>query len=126
MLLGGNNFQPYELVDDNCIKISRCQTTTGYIVAGHYLPTLINNIREGLKQLIHNPHQHKLYAIDQYWFSLQRNDNWFLITPHGAIQREGYSDIECKETNYKRVLSSVNKEFVSINGKQMLRINPTT
>ena len=35
-------------MDDSYIKISRGLTTTGYLVNGHYINTLISNIKEGL------------------------------------------------------------------------------
>ncbi len=123
ILLGGNNFRPYQLVDETCIKVQRCQTTTGYIVAKHYIPTLLENITDGLNKLMHNPYCGVIYAIDQFWFQLQEKDNWFLIAPHGAIQRPSYSDIERRNTDYRNVLTNVDKEVVWINGKRQLKIN---
>ena len=36
---------PYKIIDDTCIQVSRCQTTTGYIVNGHYIKTLLQNVK---------------------------------------------------------------------------------
>ena len=45
VLLAGNNMPPYKIIDDTCIQVSRCQTTTGYIVNGHYIKTLLQNVK---------------------------------------------------------------------------------
>ena len=46
IIFSGNNVPPYIPVDETCIKVTRCQTTTGYLVNGHYLRTLRDNIKE--------------------------------------------------------------------------------
>jgi glycosyl transferase family 25 len=112
VLIAGNNMPPYQKFDDSCVKVYRCQTTTGYMVKKHYYDTLISNIKEGIKNLIRNPEQHILYAIDKYWFRLQEKDNWFLITPLSVTQREDYSDIEKRHTNYTRVMVDLDKEWL--------------
>lgn len=112
VLIAGNNVPPYQKIDDCCIKVYRCQTTTGYIVQKHYYDTLMNNIKEGVKQLIKYPEQHVIYAIDKYWFRLQEKDNWFLITPLTVTQREDYSDIEKRPTNYTTVMIDLDKEWM--------------
>ena len=110
LLLAGNNVPPYRKVDDTCIQVSHCQTTTGYIVKSSYYDTLINNIREGLEKLMKTPDQHIIYAIDKYWFDLQRKHNWFLIIPLTVTQRAGYSDIERCQTNYTSMMTDLNKQ----------------
>jgi glycosyl transferase family 25 len=110
ILFAGNNMGQYEHIDDTCIKVSRCQTTTGYLVNGHYFDKLINNFRNGINKLIQNPQLHILYAIDKYWFNLQKVDNWFLIIPLTVTQREDYSDIEKRPTNYTNVMTDLDKE----------------
>jgi glycosyl transferase family 25 len=109
ILFAGNNMQPYETVDETCIKVSRCQTTTGYLVNGHYIKNLMENIKLGLTQLMHNPQRHTLYAIDKFWFALQKVGRWYLIIPATVVQREDYSDIEKKRTNYSNVMLDVDK-----------------
>ena len=52
VLIGGNNIPPYTKIDDTCVKVSTCQTTTGYLVNGHYFDTLIENFRSGIKKLL--------------------------------------------------------------------------
>jgi hypothetical protein len=112
VIIGGNNIPPYQKIDDTCIKVTSCQTTTGYLVNGHYYDILIENYRTGIKKLLDNPSQHVLYAIDKYWFNLQRKDNWYLIIPLTVVQREDYSDIEKRATNYARVMTDLDKEWL--------------
>jgi glycosyl transferase family 25 len=118
LLIAGNNVPPYQKIDDSCVKVYRCQTTTGYIVKKHYYDTLISNMREGIKLLVTNPTQHVLYAVDKYWFKLQEKDNWYLITPLSVTQREDYSDIEKRQTNYTRVMIDLDKEWFFKQQKQ--------
>jgi glycosyl transferase family 25 len=110
IIIGGNNVPPYQKIDDTCVKVSKCQTTTCYLVNGHYFDRLINNFRKGIKKLIQNPQLHVVYAIDKYWFNLQKVDNWFLIIPLTVTQREYYSDIEKRPTNYTKAMIDLDKE----------------
>ena len=110
ILFAGNNMPPYDKIDDTCVKVSRCQTTTGYLVNGHYIKTLLNNIKMGLTNLLNNPTNKTQYAIDKFWFGLQGIHNWYLITPLTVVQREDYSDIEKRVTNYKSLMTDLDKE----------------
>jgi glycosyl transferase family 25 len=109
LLLAGNNVPPYQKIDATCVKVGSCQTTTGYLVKNHYYDTLIQNIKEGLGLLLRNPEKHVLYAIDKYWFKLQQQDLWFLIIPLTVTQRADYSDIEKRPTNYRRMMTDLDK-----------------
>jgi glycosyl transferase family 25 len=109
ILLAGNNMPPYENIDDTCIKVSRCQTTTGYLVNGHYIKTLIHNIKTGITHLLNNPENKSQFAIDKFWFSLQKVSRWYLIIPPTVIQREDYSDIEKRMTNYGSLMRDLDK-----------------
>jgi GR25 family glycosyltransferase involved in LPS biosynthesis len=123
VLIGGNNVPPYVKIDDTCVKVSMCQTTTGYLVNAHYFDTLINNFRTGIKKLIEFPQDHVKYAIDKYWFRLQNKDNWFLIIPLTVTQREDYSDIEKRPTNYTPVMIDLDKEAYLRAQKAQLHVN---
>ena len=109
LIIGGNNMLPYKAVDDNCIQVLHCLTTTGYIVRQHYYDILIQNIKEGLGNLIRNPENKKEFAIDKYWLQLQMNGYWFMLTPPSVIQREDYSDIEGRVTNFQQYMLNYNK-----------------
>ena len=110
VLLAGNNIPPYKNIDSTCIQVTRCQTTTGYIVNGHYIKTLLQNVKIGLTHLINKPTEHAKYAIDKYWFILQQLYKWYLIVPLTVVQREDYSDIEKRVTNFEKHMLDVDKE----------------
>ena len=110
VLLAGNNIPPYKNIDSTCIQVTRCQTTTGYIVNGHYIKTLLQNVKIGLTHLINKPSEHAKYAIDKYWFVLQQLYKWYLIVPLTVVQREDYSDIEKRVTNFEKHMLDVDKE----------------
>lgn len=109
ILLAGNNMPPYENIDDTCVKVSRCQTTTGYLVNGHYINVLASNVKMGLTHLLNKPDEKSRFAIDKFWFVLQAESKWYLITPLTVVQREDYSDIEQKITNYQDMMQDLDK-----------------
>lgn len=128
VLIAGNNMPPFETIDDTCVQVSRCQTTTGYLVRQHYYDTIIQNFREGINKFMREPHNNKLYAIDKYWFRLQEFDKWYLIIPLTVIQREDYSNIEKRPTNYSRAMLDLDKaEFFKWQKEQIIkaRVNAT-
>jgi len=110
LLIAGNNMGPYEKINDNCVKIKKCQTKTGYLVKSNYFDKLITNIEEGLNNLSNNLNRLNDFAIDQYWNKLQLVDNWLLLTPLTVTQRPDYSNIEKKVINYNRVMLDLDKK----------------
>jgi len=108
VLIAGNNMIPYNFVTDYCIKIYNCLTTTGYIVKNKYFATLLNNYKEGVTKLM-KEQSNSSYKIDKYWLSLQNKDNWYMIIPPTIIQKEDYSDIEKKVTNFRNYMLDFNK-----------------
>jgi GR25 family glycosyltransferase involved in LPS biosynthesis len=109
LLLAGNNLPPFETNDSVSIRVSHCQTTTGYIVKRHYYDALISNIKEGITKLMKEPEYHYYYAVDKYWLQLQKQDRWMLLIPIIVVQKPDYSDIEKKYTDYQRIMTSVDK-----------------
>lgn len=112
VLLAGNNMPPYKQVGDYCAQVTRCQTTTGYLIKSHYYDALIENIKRGMDMMVKNPDKRKIYAVDKFWFLLQDKDLWFLITPLSVVQREDYSDIEKKTTNYSKLMTDMDKKHL--------------
>ena len=112
VLITGNNVPPYQIMDDNYVRITNCQCATGYFVKNSYFDKLIENFQTGIHQFIKDTTKHKLYAIDMYWKRLQVIDKWFLITPLTVVQREGYSDIEKRHTNYIKLMLDLNKPYL--------------
>lgn len=116
LLIAGNNVPPYRVVDETCVQVSWCQTTTGYLIRKQYYDTLINNIKEGINMLIREPKNKIMYAIDKYWLSLQKKYMWLLLVPLTVSQREGYSNIENCVTNFTKIMVDLDKPYL-INNK---------
>jgi glycosyl transferase family 25 len=111
LLIAGNNMGEFTIVNDNCVQVTHCQTTTGYLVKNRYFDTLIENIRQSIKGLI----QYKKlleHSIDQYWGKLQEKDKWFLLTPLTVTQKPDYSDIEKRVTNYNKYMLLLDKSHL--------------
>jgi glycosyl transferase family 25 len=110
LMIGGNNFLPYNTIDDTCIKVNNCQTTTGYIVKNNYYATLLNNFQEGFSNIIKDPNNHySIFTIDQHWKSLQKKDNWYLIIPLTVVQKADYSDIDKENRDYSDYMLTLHK-----------------
>ena len=109
LLIAGNNMGEYTRIDENCVKITHCQTTTGYLVKKHYYDKLIDNYKTGIQKFIKNVNLKLDYAIDQYWCKLQCIDNWYLLTPLTVSQKPDYSDIEKQKINYNVVMLDLDK-----------------
>ena len=112
LLIGGNNVPPYEKTTDYCIRVSNCQTTTGYIVKQHYYDVLIQNFRESVQGLLKNPTNKQQYALDMYWKQLQRINRWYMLFPFTVVQCESYSDIEEKVVDYRGLMLDVDKPWL--------------
>jgi len=110
IIVAGNNMLPYTPVNNTCIKVLNCQTTTGYIVKKEYYDKLMQNYKEGIQKLMKDPTNNE-YKIDKYWFRLQREHNWYLIIPLTVVQKEDYSDIEKRVTNFKNYMLNYNKAY---------------
>jgi hypothetical protein len=100
-------------------KVITCTTTSGYMVRRHYYETLLNNFKESVEVVKNELKQHiqkcgqqkipvgKLYncsAIDQYWFSLQQKDSFYLTNPVLGKQGCGYSDNDCSHQYQKLMM----------------------
>lgn len=107
LMLGGNNFKPFTVIDKDCIKVNKCFTTTAYIIKSHYYDTWIDNLKEGVKKLMETGDRQ--YSLDLYNHSLQRKDNWLLLTPICIIQKKMYSDIENKRVDYQDLMLNYDK-----------------
>ena len=87
ILLGGTKY-----IFNNNYKLSKAQTTTGYLIKNHYYNTLLLNFEESLQKLTVDKKWYN--CIDQIWNKLIQKDNWYGIEPVLLYQRDGYSDIE--------------------------------
>jgi len=112
LIIGGNIVPPYEKIGDYCIRVSECQTTTGYVVKKHYYDTLIDNFRDSVKNLIQEPENKTMYALDVYWKQLQREGNWYMLTPFTVVQYDTYSDIEERYVDYRGLMLDMDKPWL--------------
>jgi GR25 family glycosyltransferase involved in LPS biosynthesis len=112
LLIGGNNVPPYEKTTDYCIRVSNCQTTTGYIVKNSYYDVLIQNFRESVQGLLKNPKNKQQFALDMYWKQLQRINRWYMLFPFTVVQCESYSDIEERVVDYRGLMLDADKQWL--------------
>lgn len=119
LIVGGNNVPPFHKVNDYCIRILNCQTTTGYIVKEHMYDILISNFKESVTNLTINPQNKRLYALDIYWKKLQPQYYWYMLIPPTVSQYESYSDIEKKNVAYDWLMLDNEKEWYVNQRKQL-------
>jgi glycosyl transferase family 25 len=109
LLIAGNNMGVFNVINENSVQVTHCQTTTGYLVKSNYFDTLIDNFRVGIQLLCQNINLRDIYAIDQYWSKLQQKDKWLLLTPLTVTQKPDYSDIEKRVINYNKPMLMLDK-----------------
>jgi GR25 family glycosyltransferase involved in LPS biosynthesis len=113
LIVGGNNCPPYNRLSDYCIQVSSCQTTTGYIVKKCYYDTLLSNFRESASNLLKDPTNKRMYALDMYWKQLQKTDIWYMIIPVTVTQLDNdYSDIEERTVSYSYLMKDLDKPWL--------------
>uniref|UniRef100_A0A6C0DQC9 Glycosyl transferase family 25 domain-containing protein n=1 Tax=viral metagenome TaxID=1070528 RepID=A0A6C0DQC9_9ZZZZ len=112
LFISGNNAPPFQQLNDYCVRVTNCRCGTGYIVKKHYYSTLIKNMREGLSNLMREPENKPMYALDMYWNSLQQKDNWYLLIPLTVVQAPCYSDIEQRNVNYQQLMLDLDKKWL--------------
>jgi len=112
LIIGGNIVPPYERIGDYCIRVGECQTTTGYVVKKHYYDVLIENFRESVKNLIQDPENKQMYALDVYWKRLQRDGHWYMLCPFTVVQYDTYSDIEERYVDYRGLMLDMEKPWL--------------
>jgi len=97
VIVFGGTFSNYNI---NTYKLIECQTNTSYLVNNHYFEKLLNCFKVGIEKLIETKDP-PMYAIDIAWKPLQKNDNWYIISPPLSIQGSGFSDICNTFVNYE-------------------------
>lgn len=82
-----------EPIDPVIGRVYEARTATAYLVAGRYLPTLLECYDKALQSFIVNPHVHWLYTNDVAWNTLQQKDKWYYFVERLVYQHGGYSDL---------------------------------
>jgi GR25 family glycosyltransferase involved in LPS biosynthesis len=83
----------------NFYRIQGTQTATGYIIKRRFIPTLLNNWKEALHNLLRGG-SYAIYAIDQWWKPLQDKYSFYYNIGLFAGQLPGYSNIEKQYVDY--------------------------
>lgn len=110
----GNTFSQF---DKSSARIFRGQTTSGYLVNGHYFKKLLSNFEEGLKLLLETSLCIN-YCIDVYWNKLMKVDNWYIVNPALVVQRPSKSNIEGTMVDY---IDIFNLEPFEVNVNELLK-----
>jgi GR25 family glycosyltransferase involved in LPS biosynthesis len=100
----------YKPVTPFISRVVMALTATGYIVNSHYYDTLIGNYRETIKTRDREKEAGVKLSdisqagyVDTHWHELMAKDNWYILDPIVAKQRESYSDIEKLDVDYSNV-----------------------
>lgn len=105
VMLAGNVIRTDPSKNPSLRKVINVQTTSGYIVKRDFVPTLLENYREGLALQEVYVKEHKtpcpLYCLDIYWKLLQPKSKWFICEPKLGLQAESFSDVEGRVVDYK-------------------------
>ncbi len=112
IIVSGNACPPYTSIGDFAVKVTNCQAATGYIIAEHYIDTMLANFKEGVQHLLRDPTNKREFAVDMWWKRLQPTGNWYMIVPPTVVQVEGFSDIEKRFTDYKHLMTDMTKEWL--------------
>lgn len=104
VMLGGKVMKEETIDSPFLKKVLDAQTTSAYMITKEFAPILRKNLLEGTKLLeqwfqLYKEKKHE-YCLDIYWKQLQPSNQWFVFHPKMGVQRESYSDIEKKITNY--------------------------
>jgi len=108
-LLGHNQALPIENTPiTKNFRVINSQTTSGYIVGRNFTPKLIENFFRSANALRRynslneqlRDHARHFFACDILWKELQTQNRFWAPFPSLIYQRESFSDIENRNTNY--------------------------
>lgn len=107
LLLAGNVAASTETPYPFLRKVQDSQTTSGYVVTREYAPTLLANLKEGVRLLEDHFNRYRTkkpeYCLDIYWKKLQPTGRWYIFEPKMGYQLDSYSDIENKHVRYNGI-----------------------
>lgn len=96
--LSGNILDSCETSISFLRKAFYVQTSSSYLLQKRFAPKLLENIEEGSRKL--ETTYSESSCLDIYWIPLQEKNLWFISEPLIGYQRESYSDILKRITNY--------------------------
>jgi hypothetical protein len=84
-------------------KVQRSGTTSALLIHKQFARQLLENFKEGVRLLTEHIQKYNstvhAYCLDVYWNNLPKS-KWYFAYPKLGYQRESYSDIEKRITNY--------------------------
>ena len=92
-LLSHNKLRCSDTDNDSVKRVIYSQTASAYIIKRDYIPVLLQNMKEGMNDMLINGRRHE-NCIDIYWTSLQLKDKWYALYPAIGYQYGNHSDIE--------------------------------
>jgi hypothetical protein len=105
IMLGGNILKAETTQVPYIKKVYDAQTTSSYIITKAFAPILLELWKESsaLQEdyISKNQKVYHFFCMDIAWKYLQSRSHWFVVEPKLGMQRESYSDIEKKITNYR-------------------------
>ena len=105
LMLGGNILQAVQTELPYLKKVYDGQCCSSYVVTRQFALLLLQLWEEAIRlqdeYTLQNKKVYHFYCIDIAWKQLQPQNHWFVVEPKFGHQRESYSDIEKKITNYK-------------------------
>lgn len=104
LLLAGNILEQEPSSFAFLKRVTDAQTTSGYLITKAFAQILLKNFQEAAYMLseYYIVHETRVesFCIDRHWKHLQKKYKWYSFFPKVGIQREGFSDIEQRTTNY--------------------------
>jgi GR25 family glycosyltransferase involved in LPS biosynthesis len=89
LYFGGNhNNEPLQQITENVFKIHKTYTTHAYAIKKTVFPVVLKMFPK------------MKFEVDVMYSTLQQSFNCYVIKPHLAWQRDGYSDILQRNVNY--------------------------
>jgi glycosyl transferase family 25 len=98
LMLAHNNLESTPTAYEGILQLSRCYTSSGYLLTRHFAERLLVNLGEGFNKAIEYEETYKQkandFCLDVYWSELMPSSNWFAIMPALGRQRASFSDID--------------------------------
>ena len=111
-------------------RVNWAMSSPGYIINNKFYDKLIKNFNQSLYNMEREMETYdyskgkKLTtnnALDQFWFKLQKNSNWYVFSPHIGKQSDSKSTIMKKNTNKQQIFNKVLNDMADILEKNNIK-----
>lgn len=120
LMFSGISFNSSHIViNQDCIRVTDCETSGCYLVKKNYIQVLKNHLEQGLNKLKDsknypndNPTPEKTfnfshYALDKHWKVLQKKHLWYMCTPLLVVQENTFSDVILRDVDRQADMQSL-------------------